>query len=625
MNLFRPLSLLSSCLFATVSTVGAEVIDAADYGLVGDGQTDDGPVIQQMLDAAAQVKGPVSLQFPAGKTIYVGTAPERRVFRWDGAENITLDGGGSTFLLDPSLRFVYMASSRNMTLRRLKVDYSPLPFADGTVVAIDAQARHYDVRLAPWVTEPPLGGPTNQDGEHFSQPFFAMLWHPGPYGPLSVHCWVDNMEPGPSPGVVRVYPNANFDHFGEMVAGEWTVSLPVPGIAHRYGEVFKLIDNETVTVEDVELWSAPWFGFGIYRNAGELTFRRTHIRPKPGTTRFMSLWRDGFHVKGNSARLLWEDCELTGMNDDAFNISTHSSVVHAIHSPTRFEVRQKFPLLPVSWYAGSTLTAVDEPAKRVLGRRRITQVEVGPIPPPIDGQPAAPITTITLESPIEGLEVGTMVWDAAQCNPDTTLKGCTINMSCRMQSPVQLENCQVTDLLWFYGEGVEGGFPHHVRIENCTIRRGRGNPALAIAFAGMPTGEAQGGDVGNPPRAIHDVLIKNNEIWGGLVVEGVEHVRLEGNRFREVGGQVLLRGNHGLESDGNEDPNGGPLNLGGRPGDDDFDGNGLPDDWETSHGLNPVRDTADDGADGDPDGDGRTNAQELANGTNPTQSQSCCP
>jgi hypothetical protein len=50
----------------------------------------------------------------------------------------------------------------------------------------------------------------------------------------------------------------------------------------------------------------------------------------------------------------------------------------------------------------------------------------------------------------------------------------------------------------------------------------------------------------------------------------------------------------------------------------DSDGDTLPDDWETSFGLDPTAALSDDGAGGDPDHDGRTNAEEFAAHTHPT-------
>ncbi|MBP7142694.1 MAG: hypothetical protein KBA71_12355, partial [Opitutaceae bacterium] len=48
----------------------------------------------------------------------------------------------------------------------------------------------------------------------------------------------------------------------------------------------------------------------------------------------------------------------------------------------------------------------------------------------------------------------------------------------------------------------------------------------------------------------------------------------------------------------------------------DADGDGLPDDWETRHHLNP-KDPSD--ASSDSDGDGYANIEEFINGTDPVQ------
>ena len=534
------------------------LLKAEAFGAVGDGKTDDGPAIARMMAEAVKPGGPVRLQFGTGRTYYVKTSSDRYVFRFRKASQLTLDGGGSTFLLDPYLRFLSLTECRNATIRSLKVDFSPLPFAEGTVTGVNATARYLTVQLAPGFSSVPAGGPTGEDGE---QAFYSMLWFDGAYGPLGLHYWTKRLQPGPQAGTVCVYAAPDFNAFDQIQPGKWRISLPVPGIADRFGPgaCFDVAQNDTATFEDIELWSAPWMGFSVARNVGKLAFRRVSIRPKPGSGRLMSTWRDGFHVKGNSASLLWEDCIVSGMNDDAFNISTHSSAVDQVLSPTQLAVHQRFPLLPIPWRAGATLVAADEATHRLLGTARVTAVQTGPEPPLIQGLPAAPLATLTLDHPIAGLAPGAMIWDPGQCNPDTTLRRCRIEMSCRLQSPVHIEKCQVTALLWFYAESIEGGFPHDVTITDSVLKRGRGNPTLAVVFSGAPTGPNPAPDAWAGPRAVHDMLLKGNEIWGGFVLEGTERARLTGNRFLESGAQLSLKGNLDLTTEGNTDAAGEAL------------------------------------------------------------------
>lgn len=55
---------------------------------------------------------------------------------------------------------------------------------------------------------------------------------------------------------------------------------------------------------------------------------------------------------------------------------------------------------------------------------------------------------------------------------------------------------------------------------------------------------------------------------------------------------------------------------------DDLDGDGLPNAWESAEGLNPRDGLGAEGSEGDPDGDGMTNLQEYTAGTKPKDSQS---
>jgi hypothetical protein len=528
----------------------AAVHESAAYGVKGDGVVDDGPAISRMVAAAKSDRGgPVVLSFERGKTYRIASTADGWLFDLDGMENLTLDGGGSVFLLAPEPRFLSLVRSKHVVIRGFKVDYDPLPFVEGRVTSSDPAKRRIDIRLNEGASAP-LGGAARQGGE---QAFFAMLWNDGAYTSLHTHCWVEMMAAGMGKGTSVLTPAAGFMGFPQIIAGKTRISLPVPGIAHRRGPggTFRVSWNSDVSFEDVELWSAPWFGFEVNRNPGAIRFLRTHIRPKPGSGRWMSTWRDGFHVKGNRGSLRWDDCIVTGTCDDAFNIATHSSVVSKVISPTRIEVRQKFPLMHVPWEQGGTLVVAREGDARLVGRATIRKVETGPVTERDDGEPAAPRSILTLAEPVEGIKEGLMAWDPASSNPDTILKNCTIEMSCRFQSPVALDGCTTRALMWFYSEDIEGVFPVGASVRNCTLYRGRGNASAALIVRGAPHGKAIPEEAWSTPRAVRDIVIENNRIHGAVIIEGVENLRVKNNRMMEAGALFQLRRNHVAEVSGN--------------------------------------------------------------------------
>lgn len=340
------------------------VLCTADFGLIGDGVQDDGPALARAVEALRRHSPPVVLCFEAGKTYRIKSAPETWVFTLEKLRDFTLEGNGSSFVIDSHLRFMLVNSCTNAVVRGFSLDFDPLPFAEGVVVAKNPAAKTIDVKIGAEFALPPLGGPTGGR----EQAYFAMLWHQKPQGLIGEHYFIaDTLEAYPSSlkdRVIRARAASDFDDFDAIAVGETRISLPVRGVAHKvYGfgasPAVVIEDNQNVSFENINIWSAPLFAVNVARNCGSCVFRHFDIRPKPGTTRLMSSWRDGFHVKANYASLLWEDCHLEGMNDDSFNIATHSSSVTAVLAPDTIRLRQNFPLGFVPFQAGDILAGYD--------------------------------------------------------------------------------------------------------------------------------------------------------------------------------------------------------------------------------------------------------------------------
>lgn len=519
---------------AAVGPVLANPVFLAEaFGLKADGKTDDGPAIQRMLEAARAADGPATLRFPKDRQIRVASGTERYAFRLDRMEDLVIDGGGSVFLVDKELRFLHATSCTNLGLVNANVDMVPSPTVEATVLSYGDGGRTLNVRLDEPARSGELGGPTKQDGE---QDFFGMLWLPGKHAVESHHYYVEGVSSTRAGGVVEV---RGTEPLPKAVAnaiepGKTRISLPVAGIAHRYGpSALVRIDRcMNVALRDVEIWSAPWFAFQVFRNDGRLEFRRVHIRPKPGSGRTTSSWRDGFHVKGNRGSLLFEECVLEGMNDDAFNVSAHAWEIDAVLAPDRIRIKQVFPIQAIPPQVGGELLVLSPDGTRRLAPARIVAIDglSGDETIYLPGHRKAPVLELALDRSLQGLEPGGVLWDLSVANPDTTIRKCRIGNSCRFQSPVLLEDCEVSAFVWFYSAGVEGPLPSGSVVRGCVFRQGRGNDRYAVAANGWRTLQAPA--VLPPAEAFpfNGIRFENNGFFGGLLIDGVNGVALENNR-----------------------------------------------------------------------------------------------
>lgn len=537
----------------TEGTSGKVVLTASRFGAVGDGQCDDGRAIQRAVAELCRQDRPAVLLFEKGKTYRVEDVADIRLFRLEGCSDVTIDGKGATFLLGGDVRFALLREVRNVRLENLSVDYAPLPFCDGLIVRKNGEEKSVDVRIFDEYKMPPLGGPTREGGE---QAYFGMLWTDGPYSPIGHHFYVTDLQMADSKEAndrtVRVL--TDFKRFDLIQENRHTISLPVRGIAHRCmdGATIRIAECSDVVVEKVNVWSAPWFAFQVFRNRGAVTFHHVDIRPKPDANRRMSSWRDGFHVKGNRARLRFEACHLEGMNDDAFNVSTHMSRVVQVVSPTEIQVRQVYPLEVVPFEPGDAITFYSLGRGGIAGTARLDRCDGLQQTEYLDNRrPVAPLLTLHLSAPIEGLEPGDRLWNDTSANPDTAIRRCTIYQSCRFQSPVTIEECEITAFSWYHSENVEGPIPSRIVIKKSLLRLGRGNPVLAASFDGS-IARANRSPASSLQAAIGHVLLQDNTIDGQVRFARIGQLELVENRFLiprsdlqlETCDHVLLKNNY---------------------------------------------------------------------------------
>ncbi len=513
----------------------------SEFGAVPDGATDCGPAVARALEAVARASGPTAVVFDRPGTYRVLSAPHDTFLRLQGMKDVTVDGGGGVFLLHPRLNVLDVTGSRNIRIRNFKVDYAPLPLREALVVGADPSGRWIDVRVLDEFDPPPVD-PAPVSKPRF--PFFGMLWRPADGGWIEGgHYFIEQIVRSDSPDVrrLRVYAAPrSYGRTGEVQPGTDRFTLPVRGLAHCGDARLQVRHSRDVRFENVDIWCSPYFSFVISDNEGVLVFRNVNIRPKPGTRRLTSSWRDGFHVKDNRAELTWEDCELAGLQDDAFNISSMTWRIEQVKVPDRIVIQQVFPASRMKeMRPGDVLVTYSVPRGRILGRARIVEADN----PPIAG--GRLVKELRLDTALSGLDRETCVWDEALCNPKNTIRNCSIVGTSRLRCPVLIENCRIQGLLWFYGDSIEGPLPRNVAVRNCFLIKGKGNPRLLLATgSGFRTRTGRHCPMQAPDY--RNFTFEGNRVEGGdIEFRNCTGLRLIGNTVRQ--GRLTLHNVRELE------------------------------------------------------------------------------
>ena len=531
------------------ATAYARDFHVKDFGAKGDGKTDDGPAILRMVEAARARKGkPVRLVFPKKKVIYAATGKDRYLFALQHTKNLTIDGGGSTFLLDPLIRMVDLDHAKKPTLKNFNVDYVVTLFIEATIEAIDPKRAYLDVRVLDSGEAKHLGGPTKKDGEQW---FGGFVWCENGTHPKAARHFAVKSANVLGPDRARIFfdgsviPKRITDN---IKPGLTRFSLPRPGVAQRRGPgpLFNIHDTVDAHLENITVWGSPWFTFSIYRTEGTCTFLNVDVLPKPGTHRLMAGCRDAFHVTGNRAKLIFDGCDTAGIGDDDYNFCILSSKILKVVSPTTIVIRQKFPIQYNPLRVGETLMVMND-ENTVIGSAKIARYKETPQKdgsPILPGGRYCPQVGVTLRTPIKGLQKGLHVWSKEAANPDTTLKNGTASFSIRMQTSLTIENCIFTCYNVAYGfsprhKNVEGPGPKFMRISNSEFRIGRGSGMTFQCGGNGPVGSTR----------IGKIHIENSTFHAPLRIVKAEAITLLNNRFH---GAVSVGKHSTLKMAGNQ-------------------------------------------------------------------------
>ena len=264
-------------------------------------------------------------------------------------ENLDVVATGVTVVCTKRTRAVELLRCKNVTIRGLVIDYHPLPFTQGAVVAIGDDGGWVDVRIhagyavAPWSRIDVVDRQTR-----YRKKGMPFLW--GTTAEIR------------GPDIVRVHHKrlGTTADSGDLVS--LSTAQDVDGVCHA---VTIEQCNGGIALEDVTIHAAPGMGIVEHGGAGDTHLRRVRIvagpRPEGATEdRLLTTSWDGIQHSEVGKGPTVEACTIEHCGDDSWSIQSQDYVI-LTRDDTMAVVAPRGHVCPLS--VGDTLrSSLDTPA-----------------------------------------------------------------------------------------------------------------------------------------------------------------------------------------------------------------------------------------------------------------------
>ena len=267
--------------------------------------------LQGFIDAAL-VKGSRTIVVPPGR--YRVTPRNRACLALTDIRDVSIICDGVEMICTETTRALSISNCEDLTVRGLSIDYDPLPFTQGRIVALSADKSVHDIELTD-------GYPTSDTATAFKYEIFRPDTRTYRCGEYDIETLA---KPDPKHlRITRRGSNANDpEQLGDIIAIGAEVA-PHGSIPHTV----EVAGSKCVRLEDISVYASNCFGF-LEFNCDGTTYYRCKVDRRPPATdpveradpRIRSLNADAFHsicaVKGPA----YIECAARFMGDDCINI-----------------------------------------------------------------------------------------------------------------------------------------------------------------------------------------------------------------------------------------------------------------------------------------------------------------
>ncbi|WP_158279839.1 right-handed parallel beta-helix repeat-containing protein [Coraliomargarita sinensis] len=536
------IGLASFLISGALSARDAGVINMAALGAKTDG-SDTTPIVRAALAEVRRGEA-TKLVFPPGRyDFYSVRANEeylfvsnndaglkRIAFPLQGMEDVTIDGGGATFVFHGEIVPFLIGDSNDVSLKNFSVDFIRPFHSEGRVLAVTedyvdlafTEEFPYEIRngVLVFTSHQRYSGPaTTVSSGEVLYPYSSLLAF-DPEKQETAYMAKDRYGLGEgaaaeeiSDGRVRLkLPNLSADPGNILVFGP----------AKRNYPGFIITDSSGVHLSGINLHHCGGMGVIAQRSA-DLFLKNIRVTPPAGGKRILSITADATHFVNCTGRIEMVDCLFEQQKDDATNIHGLYAKITRILAPNRFEVRLVHPQQAGVDFikSGTRLELNDGPSLQRHGFARVKSVE----------RINKEMTLVETEAPLpEDIVVGDSIADADANTADVLIRNCVIRGN--------------------RARGILLGSRGKMVIEGNTFH----TPGAAILFEGDSRYWFE-------QAGVRDVVIRDNTfdncnygVWGNACIQvgsGIEkefrstsrynrNIRIENNLFRVFSPLPLL-------------------------------------------------------------------------------------
>ena len=247
-----------------------------------------------------------------------------------GIEDVTIDGGGSTFVFTEIVSAILMTSCKNVTFKNFNIDYDPLRYTQGVVK---------EIKGTKVVLEIDEGYPNDIDfinGKGFDDVYGEVSFGEQTIS-SNIHIAEGGVKPHPPTYVFKTNAVSLGGRLVELEAHSNSLFEGAPLDYMNVGDVISLeyIGPKLLWAEkgkggiefiDINVWSAPGAGFWELDGEGGTLYKNVCVAPGPkpeGATRerVLAMSGDCIHSSMLKKGPTVDGCTFTYLADDALNIN----------------------------------------------------------------------------------------------------------------------------------------------------------------------------------------------------------------------------------------------------------------------------------------------------------------